>query len=341
MSGNKLTFTYEDKISEYQLSEATEEPFVLYGYGKDYRRLPFEVTEASNPYLSWQARMPAGGRLRFKTDSQQFILKLECSPDAEFRYSADVYEYDNGKYTYRATLEMTKSNEGVTVLMSSEYYCWEDDVKMREYVVFLPYGAVVDKMEVGIITGSKIEKPSQYKYDLPVLVYGSSIVHGAWALRSASVYSNILSRMFDADFINLGFAGNAHAEIPMMEYIADQKISLFIYDYDHNAPTVDKLKETHYRGYEIFRKKQPDTPVIMASKVDYYRNPKAADLRRAVIMESYAKGITNGDKNLYFVDGKDIYGENPEEYSYDGCHPNDAGYLKMAQAFAKVIKNIL
>ena len=57
-------------------------------------------------------------------------------------------------------------------------------------------------------------------------------------------------------------------------------------------------------------------------------------------MESYAKGITNGDKNLYFVDGKDIYGENPEEYSYDGCHPNDAGYLKMAQAFAKVIKNI-
>lgn len=340
MPENKVSLTYEDnKKAEFLLMDATEEPFELYGFGKNLRRLPLEVTEASNPDMSRQGRMPAGARIRFKTDSRQVILNLGVK-DCVYSYSADIYEYKNGSYKYRAPLEITPTDCGTPILKGYDYF-WPEETEMREYVVFLPFNLQVEKLEIGICEGSKVEKPSRYKHDLPILVYGSSIVHGEKALRNSSVYTNILSRMFDSDVINLGFGANAHAEIPMMEYIADQKMSIFIYDYDHNARTVDFLNETHYRGYEIFRKKQPDTPVIMASRVDYHKNPADGDLRRAVILGSYAKGLADGDRNLYFVDGKDIYGDYPQEYSYDGTHPNDAGYMQMAQAFAKVIKGLL
>lgn len=339
MSDTKVTITRGDKNQDFLLFDATEAPITLYGFRNDMRRLPLEVTESANPFLSWQARMPAGARLRFKTDAPHIILNIDYI-DYYSHFIADVYEYENGKYIYREPLNKDQCDE-TTVVLAPQYQEWEEDYIMRDLVVFLPYDLVVNKIQVGIPAGYKLEKATEYKYDLPILTYGSSIVHGAGALRSSSVYSNILSRIFDIDVINLGFAGNAHAELPLIEYIGDQKISIFIYDYDHNAQTVEDLKATHYIGYETFRKKQPNTPLIMASRVDYHRNPANADLRRAVILESYAKGLANGDRNLYFVDGKDIYDDYQSEYSYDGCHPNDAGYMKMAVAFANVIKELL
>ena len=80
----------------------------------------------------------------------------------------------------------------------------------------------------------------------------------------------------------------------------------------------------------------------MASKVDYYSDEAENEKRRLIIEESYKRGIAEGDKNLYFVDGRHIFDEDlRNESTQDGCHPNDVGYLAMAKAFGDIIEKII
>ena len=108
------------------------------------------------------------------------------------------------------------------------------------------------------------------------------------------IYAAIIARRLDSDFINLGFGGSAKAEPAIMDYIAGLDMSVFVYDYDHNAPDAEYLKNTHYEGYRRFRAAQPDTPVIMASKVDYHSDAETNETRRRIVMESYKRGLEAG-----------------------------------------------
>ena len=59
-------------------------------------------------------------------------------------------------------------------------------------------------------------------------------------------------------------------------------------------------------------------------------------------MSSYLKARAAGDKNVYFIDGMSFFVE-PHQYDFtvDGIHPNDAGFVRMADSIGTVIKHIL
>ena len=78
----------------------------------------------------------------------------------------------------------------------------------------------------------------------------------------------MLSRALDCDYINLCFSGSARGEQSVAAYIGSLDMSVFVLDYDHNAPDSDHLRRTHYNFYRTVREKRPDTPVIMVSKPD-------------------------------------------------------------------------
>jgi lysophospholipase L1-like esterase len=108
------------------------------------------------------------------------------------------------------------------------------------------------------------------------------------------------------------------------------------------------LEKTHYAGYKRFRAKQPLTPIIMASKPDWdlvndNSNPEINEKRMRIIENTYLRAKAEGDENVYFVNGfTDFYPSDIRgDCTADGCHPNDLGYHYMAEAFAKVIKNLL
>ena len=67
----------------------------------------------------------------------------------------------------------------------------------------------------------------------------------------------------NVDFVNLGFSGSAKGEDEMMEYIASLDMSVFVYDYDYNAPSVEYLKNTHEKMFKKIREKNPDLPMMM------------------------------------------------------------------------------
>ena len=128
----------------------------------------------------------------------------------------------------------------------------------------------------------------------------------------------------------------------MAEYIASLPMSVFVLDYDHNAPNPEHLNKTHYRFYEIIRKAQPDLPIIMVSMPDTDRNPADADERRGIIMNTYLRARAEGDRKVWFVDGRTLFGGRDRDCcTMDGCHPNDLGFYRMAEGLLPAIREAL
>lgn len=326
--------------------DVTKPPFDIYGLCEGFCRLPRPIAEATSKEVSELSKMPAGGRIRFKTDSDYVVVHADIDgvlPDDTndtyvSRLGFDMFEIKDGKPCFSAIF-VPSQGEGKDY---SEGRIRFPDGKMRELIISLPLFAKVKNVYIALREGSTVGMGGEYAHRDPIVFYGSSIVHGVGAGKPSSNYPAIIGRRLDSDFINLGFAGAAKAEDAVMGYISLLPMSVFVYDYDHNAPSAEYLKKTHYKGYRTVREKQPELPIIMASKVDYYRDEVENEKRRLIIEESYKRGIAGGDKNLYFVDGRKIFDDDLRcESTQDGCHPNDVGYLAMAKAFGDIIEKLL
>ena len=126
----------------------------------------------------------------------------------------------------------------------------------------------------------------------------------------------------------------------MLDYLASVDMSVFVCDYDHNAPNTDYLKATHYPLYEGFRSAQPDTPILFLSRPDINRWADGEE-RRKIVYSTYLKAKRQGDKNVYFLSGKSFYGKNPFwDFAVDGCHPTDYGFAIMAKKIYQKIVSI-
>jgi hypothetical protein len=52
--------------------------------------------------------------------------------------------------------------------------------------------------------------------------------------------------------------------------------------------------------------------------------------------------VEKGDKNVYFIDGRSLFGDDYTDCcTVDGCHPNDLGFLRMAQKIGQMVKELI
>lgn len=327
-------------------------PFKIYGVDKkDFSRLPLEVALKTNDAVINNCRTGNGGRIRFRTDSEYVVVhaKIKASK-ANFHQTqlnasgVDMLIRTDGDW-FIPGIALPSQGDGKDYM---EYRTtFDPSLGMKDVMLHLPLDSQVEFLSVALREGSVLEECKEYRYTTPIYFYGSSITQGACASKPANTYCAMVSRMLDSDFVNLGFGSGCKGDDGMIDYIREQKMSVFVYDYDHNAPDPDYLKKTHLRGYLRFREKQPDTPVIMASKPDYFYDIFTSDkevnkTRREIILETYNKAHSLGDKRVSFVDGKTIYPKEMLSFcSTDGCHPNDLGYMYMAKAFSKEIQKYL
>jgi len=213
---------------------------------------------------------------------------------------------------------------------------------LRDYTINLPLYNGVEKLYIGFEKGAAITKPKPYKNAVPFLTYGSSITQGGCASHPGNAYQAYLSRWLDSDFINLGFSGSARGEENMAEYIAGLKMSVFLCDYDHNAPNPEHLEKTHEKFFRIIRDKNPELPVIFISKPDFDNNPVDSAERRSIILHTYKNALSAGDENVWFVDGEKLFGEEDRDAcAVDRVHPNDLGFYRMAKGIYPALKNAL
>jgi lysophospholipase L1-like esterase len=211
--------------------------------------------------------------------------------------------------------------------------------EMREYTINFPTYSSVDSLYVGLDENAKLEAPGKYRVETPVVFYGSSITQGGCASRPGSTYQAVASRRLDFDYVNLGFSGNAKGEQVMADYIAGLPMSVFVCDYDHNAPTVEHLWATHENLYRTVRKAHPDIPVIFMAR-PLFTPGEDALARLEVIKATYEKAKAAGE-NVYLIDGPTLMAMAGDDGLVDGAHPNDLGFASMAKAVGDVLAEIL
>ncbi len=323
-----------------------KEPFSLYGVwydGECYRRMPNEVAKNVNDGVRELSKHTAGGRVCFMTDSDFVAISYKRAALWKMSHMAltgsagfDMYIRIDGKETYYGVFVPTQSSAGYDSILKFP------TKEKREIIIHFPLYTGATQLVIGLQESACLEKWGGYKREKPVVFYGSSITQGACASAPGTDYASRVSRRFDANYLNLGFSGSAKGEDAMMEYIAGLEMSCFVYDYDYNAPDAAHLEKTHYKGYRKVREAQPDLPIVMMSAPNYDRLTQDQIARRDVIAASYERAIAEGDKNVYFVDGKKYFATfNADSCSVDGTHPNDHGFFVMSEAVIDQMKNFL
>lgn len=298
-----------------------------------------------------------GVRFRFVTESENLAIickTLPVSPNA-FKSGIDCrVKYEDGYETIRHILRNGNCEYAGSVIdgenmvfdHKKSLFCAEKAALRpgKKYIeIMFPHFCHMDWIKVGLDEGVSISE-WKYKIEKPVVYLGSSITQGIGSCRPYTTYEAQVSYMLDCNYINLGFSGSCRVQQPIIDYIKTLDMSAFIYDYDHNAYSVDFLRDTHEQAFKQIREAHPELPVIMMSKPDFRNYPDDAKRRRDVILTTYNNAIESGDKNVWFIDGESMFekaGVDPLVCTFDGCHPNDLGYWCMASSVAPVLKSIL
>lgn len=347
---NMIIETSFPEAAEAVLRSVREDPFDLYNFCDPrnepvFRRLPAEVAEAAgSKKLPRLARETGGGRVRFSTDSEYILLKARMpvvGRNSHYSLAAsagfDLYEDsdDGSRYvnTFMPPYQMLDGYEQIIRLTSR---------KLRYFTIHFPVHSVVSELYIGLQPDAVLGHGKAYIGDKPIIVYGSSIVHGTAASRPGNVYSNILCRRLNRNVVNLGFSGGARAEDIVMRYLAGLDMSLFVYDYDHNAPAPEYLRKTHKAGFDIIRAAQPELPIILLSRPNAATNPYQAQERKEIIADTWRAATAAGDKNVWFIDGGSFFrGKWEYDCTVDGKHPNDLGFMLMADGIETFIRRAL
>ena len=342
-------FSLKEKIAtdDAVVYDIPSEKFSLHGIfydenNKTFMRMDGDVAKSVSENVYVLSKRLAGGRLRFATDStfirlavtyEDFCLMSHMPLTGSSGFSL-FEETENGEVFVKSIAPVSSEKKGFTQSVALA------GGKMRQYTLYFPLYNEVLSLSLAFEKGSKVEKGKPYRDVAPILYYGSSITQGGCASRPDNSYQALICKRNHIDFINLGFSGNAKGEDEMVDYLATIDCSLFVCDYDHNAPTVEHLQNTHYRLYERYRAKRPTTPIIFITKPDYVDN-EDCKMRQKIIRSTYLKAKRKGDNNVYFISGQSFYGKkNRWDFSVDGCHPTDYGFAVMADKIYKKMAQI-
>ena len=321
--------------------DALEDPFRIYGVyyheGK-FRRLPEEVAKTVSDGVLRLHSHTAGGRLRFRTNSPYVAIVAEMpiiGKMAHFALSGsagfDIYTGNVYTTTFIPPFAIQGGYKSLKELGSTQ---------MRDITIHFPLYSEITKLYIGLQENAVVEAPKPYTYEVPIVYYGSSITQGGCASRPGMAYENILSRRMDADHINLGFSGSARGEREIADYISSLNMSMFVYDYDHNSPSIEHYRETYEPMFRKIRDANPDLPIICMGRPQYYLNDNIRQ-RLEIIEQTVENSRARGDDKVWMITGPELMSLTDGEGNVDGCHPTDLGFLSMANALEKMMKTIL
>lgn len=345
-----------------------EEPFRVYGVYRDgecYRRIPASVADRCNDFLKSYKLTTAGGRVRFVTNSEYITVRVVLTGAVRKDHMTDITVSGVDVYLGESYFSTVKNNaifnaetgekipgiiesagggvalpsEGVDIAFETAVNL--GDTKGQTVTLNMPIFNGVKAMYIGLKKDAEISHAPDYSLEKPIVFYGSSITHGACASRPGMIYENQLARELDFNYINLGFAGGAQAESAVSEYISGLDMSIFVYDYDHNAPSAEYLEETHERMFLEFRAKKPNIPVLMLSR-PYGKLTNDVIRRQEIIKKTYDNARARGDENVYLILGSEFFPDGlGGDFSVDGCHPNDIGFMYMKEAIRPVLAEMI
>ena len=337
-------------MKTYHVTPDRQNPLRVYGLlpyydGEGFSKCHREILETIPRIMALGSRS-CGGRICFRTNAKMLTVHMTLA----------FVCYDIGMSTYSCS----SANVFIGARPHAEFaglVCPAGDLREKEHAeahasfslsgewqdvtVLLPRNETVTAFSVEIDDDAQMAPPSPYRNARPVVFDGSSITEGGCPTRIGCNYVSLLSNRLNLDVINYGFSGNARGDLRFAEYILKSDPSIFVYDYDHNAPSPDELAATHERFFRLIREARPDLPVIMMTRPDFLCDDDAA-ARRAIVRRTYENALAAGDRLVRFIDGGTFFPPAlRRDCSVDNVHPNDMGFHYMAEAAAPHILDFL
>ena len=323
--------------------------------GKTYVRLPDRAKDAVRKDVWDLSRHSAGLAIYFYSNAPTMQIRYQVAKDYRLSYGmshmpatgvsgVDLYSINSdGKWNIRTDLFNFTGDTIVytyTHLGRSKYHKLGD-----EFRIYLPLYNNVKWLEIGVPDSSNVTFIPTSK-DKPIVVYGTSIAHGACASRPAMAWTNILQRRLDFPVINLGFSGNGRLEKEVLNFIFEIDAKAYIldclpnmtrdskeYTRQHILDAAHQLRSRHY------------APIILVEN-DGYSNAETDTARvtmtnvpNQACKEAYKILKDENFPDLYYVSREDI-GMGPDSW-VDNTHPSDVGMTHYADAIEKVLREAL
>ncbi len=313
-------------------------------------RKHLEKIASVNSGVVGHASETSGICYRFVTDADEITLRWSLSrPQLSFPHMAatgvsgiDIYEWTkakgwrfvNWRFTTPRNYPDKQKGNAYTIKWTPGRPCW----------IYLPLYNGISEFAIGIAKGKKIMALPVRKSGVikPVVFYGSSITHGACASRPGMAYTAIAGRKGDFPVVNMGFSGSAHLEMEVCDMLADIDASCYVLDplanVLHVAGELEKRYEKFIRRLHAAR---PDVPIVLSAPGGGAVGRPSSGVAKAYSVFEKLKKENSGEwKRLYWLSEDDLMFDD-EEYTVDGCHPNDWGMMQMGRAHAKAVRTAL
>lgn len=318
-----------------------------------FNRLPDTLRDVvRNPVWRLSANS-AGLFIKFRTKASDIKIRYQVEGSQSMSHmpatgvsGVDLYAFDNekqwnwlrGVYRFNDTISYTYTN------ISPKKY------KDREYYLYLPLYTSVKWLQIGIGQKDSLYLEKKDNKEVPVVVYGTSIAQGACATRPGMAWTNILSRKLDKPIVNLGFSGNGRLEEELVNYMALNTASVYVLDCMPNFTRNQQLgpgeaKIRLLRAISMLKEKHPDIPIVLVDHGGYADGDLQKEREEvylqlnAVVREVYVQSKNKGIEGIYHL-RKDEIGLDIDSF-VDGTHPNDLGMMKYAEAYQKILLQVL
>jgi len=320
--------------------------------GGVFCRLPEDMDMDFNPAVKQLNRCTTGAAIRFRSNTAEICLHADVDGCRMSQMSLigsmgfDLYVGNGLPQVFaKSSCFPYAENEYTCRMFSSPNHI------MRDFVIYFPLYSGVKSVEIGLEAGTVIEAPTPWKDPRPVILYGTSITQGGCVSRPGMLYSNILSRLLGQPFYNFGFAGNGKGEPQIAEKLAEiANPAMYILDYDDNAHP-ELLEKTIRPFIRILRQSHPKIPILALSTepksaeafepFDSVYASKERPLYNQIHQTVFDEMRAAGDDNIYYLDGRMLYGADFDACTVDGAHATDLGSYRIAHALAPVIERIL
>lgn len=313
-----------------------------------WKRLPDELKDSLRPDLYELGANTAGMYLRFSSNTTAINVKWNSLKKFSMNHMTPTGIRGLDLYVMQGDSSWTFMNSvRPRVHDKSTTYSVIDGLSKeeREYLLFLPLYEGVDSLYIGVdsaawIGANKVDLPCREK---PIVMYGTSILQGGCATRPGMAHTNILGRMMNREIINLGFSGNAKLDVGIARLMAAiDDAGLYVIDCMPNN-TTERFKNNIDAFYSVLRESRPDVPILFIESPYFPVSRFKADVMSALkeknqaLQDFYNARLAAGDKNIYYMKGEDVLGEDVEG-TVDNYHFTDAAFLRFANKLLPLLE---
>ncbi len=322
------------------------------GYASSYDRLPAKAEKTVRNAVWGLSRHAAGQYINFSTNSSTIVVRYvvkgaQAMPQmpATGVSGVDLYAKDaSGQWKWtKATLKFGDTIE----------YKFENIPRPESndfFRLYLPLYNSIQWMRIGVPKENKLTA-IPVNSEKPIVAYGTSIMHGAYASRPGLAWTNILGRKLDMKMVNLGFSGNGQLETALIDLINEIDARLYILDcmpnlWDKTKFPAEEIEKRMRMSVSELRKSHPNVPIVFAEHCSGIEgmNMDTVMTQKYIAVSKIAYGVfqkmkKEGIRNIHHLSAKQI--GFTVESTLDGTHPNDIGMMQYAEAYYKVIAPLL